>query len=78
MSFNDRIPFGKHKGKDLLFIAEYDVMYLVWLSQLPDLKEPLRTSVVDFVNSNYVKDCIEEYNDCRDQFYDALCGYPDY
>jgi len=37
------IPFGKFKGTPL---EELPAQYLVWLSQLDDLRDPLRGAVV--------------------------------
>ncbi len=39
------MPFGKHKGKTLGWIAENDVLYLDWLVGSPDLRGPLRDAV---------------------------------
>jgi hypothetical protein len=37
-----RMPFGKHKGQ---LLSELPLSYLLWLSELDDLREPLRSFV---------------------------------
>jgi hypothetical protein len=38
------MPFGKFKGTQLDELPAY---YVVWLSRLPDLRDPLRAAVVE-------------------------------
>lgn len=61
MSQNTIMPFGKYKGKDLLFIAENNPKYLIWLNSI-ELRGTLKTSVNDFVDSEYFIDCLHEFD----------------
>lgn len=63
--------FGKHKDKDLLYIAEYDPKYLLWLSNLEDLKSLAKDNVHEFIKSSYFQACLKEYQESEYMFIDA-------
>jgi hypothetical protein len=50
------IPFGKYKGKDLLFVAEHNPHYLNWLSTVVYESE-LKTELDKFLKTKYFADC---------------------
>jgi hypothetical protein len=70
MSQNTIIPFGKHKGKDLLFVAEWDAPYLLWLQTVA--KDKLLDDVNAFVKTDYFKDCLRE---AREEEYEENGSY---
>lgn len=45
-----KMPFGKHKGRTLSWIAWNDPNYLAWLRDEADLRQPLRSAVDDLAN----------------------------
>ena len=71
MSQNTKMPFGKYKGKDLLFIAENNPKYLLWLNTV-DLREPLKAAVDSFTATQYFNECLEEYLESEAQYWDAV------
>ncbi len=57
------MPFGSYKGE---FVHELNINYLIWLSGLQDLREPLMSAVAE---------AIEMYGDAAD-YDDADIGHP--
>jgi uncharacterized protein (DUF3820 family) len=63
MSQNTIMPFGKYKNRDLLFIAEMDPNYLLWLQTTA--KGKLLEDVNSFVKTDYFKDCLREEQESK-------------
>jgi uncharacterized protein (DUF3820 family) len=66
---NQIIPFGKHKGKDLLSVAFDNPKYLLWLQTVANGK--LKDNLDLFIATSYFKDRYEEYQEAESRFYDA-------
>lgn len=65
------MPFGKYKGKDLLFIAENNPKYLLWLKSECELRGKLKDAVWQFVETSYFKECLNTYTVAEEQFIEA-------
>lgn len=59
MTQNTMIPFGKYKGHDLLYVAEINPFYLLWLQSVA--KGNFKVSIDNFLTTSYFKDCIKEW-----------------
>lgn len=68
------MPFGKHKGKSLRWIADNDVLYLDWLVGI-ELRGELSTLVPELCReySTEILDAIADEEDLRD----AVSGFDD-
>jgi uncharacterized protein (DUF3820 family) len=64
------IPFGKYKGKDLLFVAEHNPDYLNWLSTVVYESE-LKTELDKFLKTKYFADCWLEDKRNRELYAEA-------
>lgn len=58
------IPFGKYKGKDLLFVAENNPQYLNWLGTIVYESE-LKTELDKFLKTTYFLECLLEDQERR-------------
>ena len=73
-----RMPFGKWKGRPL---DKVPISYLTWLSNLPDLREPLKTEVTDILKAWGTERKADPYNkycgNCGTSIYgrDTNCRY---
>lgn len=56
------MPFGKYKGKDLLYIIETNPRYLLWLNSI-ELKGDLKTAVPNLIETDYFSEALAEYLD---------------
>ena len=45
------MPFGRHRGQPFTTLPSE---YLLWLSRLPDLREPLRTAVLTELRQRHI------------------------
>lgn len=60
---NDKLPFGKYKDKTIIWIAENEPYYILWLD------EKIETISID---QQIVRDCeqaIQEQNDLMYEYY---------
>lgn len=65
------MPFGKYKGKDLLFIGTFDPPYILWLCNKAQLREPLKTAVTEFSKTQLFRDSLYDYEMAKEnQFYE--------
>jgi hypothetical protein len=62
MSQNTIVPFGKYKGKDLLYIIENNPRYLLWLNSI-ELKGDLSVAVPALIETDYFNEALAEYLD---------------
>jgi hypothetical protein len=69
---NQIMPFGKYKGKDLLFIGQWNPKYIIWLRDVAELREPLKTAVASFSETRLFKDSLFDYEESERQYYDAV------
>jgi uncharacterized protein (DUF3820 family) len=72
------MPFGKYKGKDLLFITEENPRYLIWLSTECELKGPLKDAVLQMVETSYFKDALNEVVKNEELYIDACMSDRDF
>jgi hypothetical protein len=56
MNQNFVLPFGKYRGDDLIYVAEVNPKYLLWLKSTA--KGELKENLDSFINTNYFKDCL--------------------
>ena len=56
-----KMPFGKHKDKEIKDIIKEDIGYFIWLSNLEDLKEPLKNEINILKKLKKTKSAILEY-----------------
>jgi len=56
-----KMPFGKHKDKEIQDIIKEDIGYFIWLSNLEDLKEPLKNEINILKKLKKTKSAILEY-----------------
>jgi len=52
------IPFGKYKGKDLLFVTENNPRYLLWLESVA--YGPLKEEIDKLIETDYFWDAVHE------------------
>lgn len=65
------MPFGKHKGKDLLYIIEWHPKYMLWLSTI-ELKGKLAEAIPVLIETEYFKESLKEYLQSEQLYYEAL------
>jgi uncharacterized protein (DUF3820 family) len=70
---NQIIPFGKYKGKDLLFVAENNPNYLTWLQTVANGK--LKENLDKFLATDYFMDCYREHQEGEERYLDANHDY---
>jgi hypothetical protein len=69
-----KMPFGKHKGKDINFLLEFETGYFIWLTTI-ELKGDLAEYVKAKANSRQGRDAIKEYYNDKDSQNDAYQDY---
>lgn len=75
---NYKMPFGKYKGKDLLFITENNPKYLIWLDNECELNGNLKSAVSQMVKTSYFKGALDEYLEAEEQYLEACIADKDW